>query len=248
MKKYLVCFCLFVSAPLAAGEPTGAEIVAKSESLIRGATQISLFSITIKTRRWTRTMEMKSWDVRAQKKNFSEITAPKKDAGTRFLLVGSDMRQYVPRIQSTIRIAPSMMLQSWMGSDFTNDDIVKMSSIVDDYTQTLKGRERADGNECYRVELVPRKDAAVVWGKIVYFARTADCLPVREEFYNEHNVLKKVMSFSGFAVKGGRMIPTVYTMRTEGNADQYTMMTIRDTKFDAPIPASVFSLQNLERR
>ncbi len=95
--------------------------------------------------------------------SFAEILSPKKDAGNRFLLINDNMWHYVPKLQQTIKISPSMMLQSWMGSDFTNDDIVKQSSLIDDYTHTLEGRETVRGVECFKVVLVPKPNAAVVW-------------------------------------------------------------------------------------
>ncbi len=224
------------------------EIITASEKAVRGNTQFSTMEITIKTRRWTRTLTMESWENRLQKKSFTEIIAPAKDAGNRFLLIDKNMWQYVPKLQQTIKISPSMMLQSWMGSDFTNDDIVKESSIVVDYNHRLDGTAVVDGHRCYKLVLDPKPDAAVVWGKIVYYAREKDYLPVREEFYNEHGVLKKVMSCGEFETMHDRVIPTLYKMVTVGKDDQYTLMKIKNARFNAAIPARLFSLQNLTRR
>jgi outer membrane lipoprotein-sorting protein len=227
---------------------TAREIIEKSDEAIRGNSQIGIFEITVKTRRWTRTMKMKSYEIRKAKKSFSEIYEPKKDAGNRFLLIDKNMWHYVPKLQQTVKISPSMMLQSWMGSDFTNDDIVKESSIVNDYTHTIIGRETMDGYPCYKIQLTPKPDAAVVWGKILYYARESDYLPVREEFYNEHNVMKKVMTCSSFKKMHDRLIPTLYKMQTVKKRNRYTIMEIKRVKFNVNIPKSIFSLQNLKRR
>ncbi len=227
---------------------TAREIIEASEGAVRGDTQVSVYAITVKARKWTRTMELKSWEVRSRKKSFAEIYAPAKDAGNRFLLIDQNMRHYVPELQQDIKISPSMMLQAWMGSDFTNDDIVKESSITVDYDHELDGTGTVDGHECYRVVLTPRPEAAVVWGKIVYFARLSDYLPVRQEFYNEHGALKKTLSYGNFAFMGGRTIPTWYKMQTSGREDQYTVMEIRDALFNTPIPDYIFTIQNLTRR
>lgn len=225
-----------------------AEIIKKSEEAVRGNTQIANVEIVIKTRRWTRSMEMKSWENRIEKKSFSEITAPEKDAGNRFLLIDRDMRQYLPKLKKDIRISPSMMLQSWMGSDFTNDDIIKESSITKDYYHTLDGNESIDGHECYRIILKPKPEAAVVWGMIIYYARKSDYLPVREEFYNEHGVMKKIMSCGNFKMMHDRIVPTSYKMQTVGKDDRYTVMNIRSVRFNEVISPSVFTLQNLKRK
>ncbi len=248
MKKILLAAALlFISQALFA--QNAKEIIRKAEEAMRGDTQVSLMTITIKNPKWTRHMEMKSWDDRLKKRSFSEIVAPKKDSGNRFLLIDKNMTHFIPKLQQEIKISPSMMLQSWMGSDFTNDDIVKESSILDDYTHSIAGKDKIDGFECWKIELKPKPDAAVVWGKIVYFARVSDALPVKEEFYNEHGVIKKFMTFSGFKKMHDRVVPTVYKMRTVGREeDRYTLMEIKNIQFNIPIPDRIFALQNLKRK
>ncbi len=252
MGKIQVLLALLLAAigPLYPANPAAdAEaIITKSDNLLRGETQKSAIVITVHTRRWTRSMEMSSWMVKKGRKSFGEIISPARDAGNRFLLIEKNMWQYVPKLQQTIKIAPSMMLQSWMGSDFTNDDIVKESSIIEDYTKNLLGIENIDGHSCYKIELFPRPQAPVVWGKIIYYARESDCLPVREEFYNEHGVLKKLMSCSGFRTMHDRVIPTVFRMQTVGKEDQYTTMEIKSIRFNEPVPDRTFSMANLQRK
>lgn len=247
MKQYIyIVTILLVCSNVAA--QSAKEIIEKSEKAIRGNTSKSTVAITIKTRRWERTLKLVSYDNRLKRMSFAEILSPKKDAGNRFLLIKDNMWHYVPKLQQTIKIAPSMMLQSWMGSDFTNDDIVKQSSLIDDYTHTLEGRETVDGVECFKVVLVPKPNVAVVWGKIVYFASVSKLLPVREEFYNEHNQMTKLLTCSNVKMLGGREIPTVYIMKTITEPDRYTKMEIVDIQFDIEIPGNIFSFQNLQRK
>ncbi len=228
--------------------PDAKEIITRSENATRGDTMVSYVSITIKTKKWTRNMKMRNWDDRKRKRSFGEIVEPQKDAGNRFLLLDKTMFHYIPKLQKEVKISPSMMLQSWMGSDFTNDDIVKESSIIEDYTHSLTGKKNVNGHECYQVTLTPKPQAAVVWGKIVYYARIADCLPVRQEFYNEHGVIKKVMNCDGFAVMDGRTIPTRMKMETTGKPDRYTLMEIRKVKFNSAINPNIFTMQHLKRK
>lgn len=224
------------------------EIINRSENAVRGNTQVVIMKITIKNRRWTRSMTMKSYEIRKSKKSFAEIIAPKKVSGYRFLLIKHDMKQYTPKLQRVIKISPSMMLQPWMGSDFTNDDIVKESSIVDDYNQKLLRKVTVNGHSCYKVELKPKPKAAVAWGKIVYYARTKDFLPVKKEYYNQRGTLKKIMSFSKYRKMGGRVIPTVYKMRTVRKKYRYTELEIKRIRFNVRIPGFIFTLQHLTRR
>jgi hypothetical protein len=261
MKKILIIIiAISIIVPVLYGTSyalTAMEIINKSDQAVRGDSQIALIEITIKNRRWTRTMKMKTWDNRVTKKSFSEILAPKKDAGNRFLMISTEklMWHYSPDIGKEMKIHPSMMLQSWMGSDFTNDDIVKESSIVEDYTHTLDGKATMDGHECYMVTLVPKPEAAVVWGKIIYYARVNDYLPVKEEFYDQHGKLKKILTCGSFKKMHDRVVPTVYKMTTlkkrrdeEQKGEEYTMMEIKDVAFNVKIQNSIFSLQNLKRR
>jgi len=224
------------------------EIIEKSEDAMRGKSLTGNYSITIKTKRWTRVMEVKYQENRGKHQSMLEIYAPVKDAGNRFLLIKNDMWHYIQKTQNTIMIAPSMMLQSWMGSDFSNDDIVKESSLIDDYNQKIIGQEVIDGIKCYKLELNPKPDAPVVWGKIIYFARVSDYLLVRQEFYNEHNVMKKFLSCSNFKVMGGRTIPTLYKMEPSNDGERYTTLEIKSIKFNIPIPERIFSKQNLTRK
>ncbi len=235
---------------------SGKQIIKKSEQAVRGDTQISLVDVIIKTRRWTRTLRVKTWDNRLEKKTFVEILSPPKDAGNRFLMISKEglMWQYNPDIGREIKIFPSMMLQSWMGSDFTNDDMVKESSMVDDYNQTLLEKKDVDGQECYVVMMIPKPEAAVVWGKVLYYSRVKDYLPVKEEFFDQHGNLKKVLTCGNFREMGGRVIPTLYRMVTikrreqERSRDEYTLMEIRDIVFNVRIGERIFTLQNLRRR
>ena len=237
-----------IAPPPALHAITAREIIDRAENSMRGASSAGSYEITIKTRRWERTLAMKSWDHRISRRSFTEITAPKKDAGNRFLLIKRTMRQYVPGLQKDIRISPSMMMQSWMGSDFTNDDIVRQSSLIEDYIHRLAGSKTIDGAECYEVELAPGPGADVVWGKIVYYARKADCLPAREEFYNERGALKKIMTFSAYRTMHDRVIPTIMKMQSVEKDDRYTIMEIKSIRYNVAIPEYIFSLQHLKRR
>lgn len=252
MKNKIVFIIISLILSLAIAFPvsalTGREIVEKSEKAIRGESLSAVYAMKVTTASWSRTIEFKYMEKRKERKSFAEIYAPKKDEDNRFLLIKNNMWHYIPKLQQTIKISPSMMLQSWMGSDFSNDDIVKESSILEDYNHTLVGSVTINGQKCYKIELIPKPDAAVVWGKIIYFTRESDFLPYKEEFYNEHSEMKKVMTFSEYKAMGGRTIPTLYTMQTVNKPDKRTVLEIKDVKFDIDIPEKSFTQQNLTRK
>ena len=250
MKKLIIGTLLLTSFIFTneAFSQTGQQIIKRSEDAIRGNTTIAIYAITIKTRRWERTMVLRAWDNRHQRKSFSEIISPKRDAGNRFLMIKDLMYHYDPGLQKSYKIAPSAMLQSWMGSDFSNDDIVKESSIVEDYFHKLKGQKKINGHQCYRVILTPKPQAAVVWGKVVYYARTKDYLPVRQEYYSQKGVLKRFMTYSNFRKMYNRVVPTRYKMQTVRKKNRYTILEVKRVKYNVGISGRTFSFQNLKRR
>lgn len=257
MKKRIL-ITLFLLFPTLCFALTAKQIVARSDQLMRGDSSIGTMTMTVKTPNWKRTLKFKSWS-KGKDKMLIRITYPKKEAGSASLKIGSNMWNYLPKINRTIKIPPSMMLQSWMGSDFTNDDIVKESSMVDDYNHTLLGKvelkvtetagtkEAAKTSTCYKIKSIPKEDAAVVWGKIIYYCRVKDFVPVREEYYSDKGEMIKLMTLSNIKHMHDRNYPTYWKMQTLNRPGRYTEMTITDMRFNVPIQSSTFSLSNLGR-
>ncbi len=181
---------LLCGAAARAAEPDALTVARKCDAALKGKSQHGTASMTVRTPEWQRTLVMTFW-YDYPEKTFIRITAPAKDAGTGTLRLGSSMWTYLPMVERVIKIPPSLMLQSWMGSDFTNDDLVKESSLPIDYTHRIEGETVEDGDPCYRLVATPKPDAAVVWGKLVLLIRKSDFLPRREEYYDEHGALIK---------------------------------------------------------
>ena len=230
-----------------AQEPTAQEIVDRAESALWGKTLQAHLTMTVATPRWTRTLELSAW-IERPRRSFIRILAPAKEAGISSLRIGAEMWNYLPTVERTIKIPPSMLLQPWMGSDFTNDDLVKESSLLNDYTHRTIARDTAQGVSLYVVESTPKPDAAVVWGKVIMRVRRADFLPVREEFYDERGTLVRVMTFSDIRMLGGRLIPTKWEMRPTAKPENATTIVMTRATFDATIAADIFTQRNLERR
>ena len=229
-----------------AQEPSGRELVDRVDILLWGKTLQGEFEMTIATPRWQRTLALRAWMERP-KRSFIRILAPAKEKGIGSLRIGAEMWNYLPNVERTIKIPPSMMLQPWMGSDFTNDDLVKQSSAVDDYTQRILRTETADGAAAYVVEALPRPDAAVVWGKIFYWVRKTDLIPLRQEYYSERGELVRVMTFSEVRPMGGRTMPTKWEMRPSDKPGNATTIVVRSALFDGAIEAEIFTQRNLQK-
>src|SRR5574341_2047305 len=217
-----------------AQEPSGRDIVDRVDTLLWGKTLQGEFEMSVTTPRWQRTLSLRAWMERPRR-SFVRIIAPAKEAGIGSLRIGAEMWNYLPNVERTIKIPPSMMMQPWMGSDFTNDDLVKQSSAVDDYTQRVLKTETAAEGPVYVVEALPKPDAPVVWGKILYWVRTADFIPLKEEFYNERGELVRVMTFSQVRAMSGRSIPTKWEMRPVDKPNNATTITVNNVVYDRPI-------------
>lgn len=213
---------------------------------MRGNTQQG--EMVIKTVRptWSREMSMKVW-AKGTDYSLIYIMAPEKDKGTTFLKRKKEVWNWMPALERTIKLPPSMMSQSWMGTDFTNDDLVRESSVVDDYTQTITGDSTLLGRLCYKIQLIPKPEAAVVWVKVNIFIDKKDFLQMRSEFFDEDGELINIMSSTEIKMLGGRMLPSVFEMVPVDKPGNKTMIIYKSLIFDKPIDDSFFTTQNLKQ-
>lgn len=242
---YIAAAGFFLAGTTRAADPTGTELVTHVEQMLWSKTSEGQAEMSVITPRWQRTLTLHFWMDRPDR-TFVRILGPAKEAGIGSLRIKSEMWNWLPSVERVIKIPPSMMLQPWMGSDLSNDDLVKESSIVDDYTHALRGKDKVDGIEVYVVDSIPKPDAAVVWGKIVNKIRVADRLPQQDEFYDERGQLIRVMRFENIRAIGGRVIPTRWSVQPLAKPGNRTTFTILKERFDAPISDDVFTLGNLQ--
>ena len=250
-KKLLIgsaCMLIFaILSSVASAAPSATEIVERAEALLWGKTAAGEFDMTITTPAWSRTLSLHAWMDRPGK-SFLRIMAPAKDAGITSLRIESEMWNYLPAIERTIKIPPSLMLQSWLGSDFTNDDLVKESSLITDYTHRLLGEKNVDGHEAWQVEELPKPNAAVVWGKIVYSIRRADFVPLKLEYYDERGDLIRALTYSDIRSINGRTIPTRWEMQPANKPGKKTAIVVKTITYDKPLSPEIFSLRNLKQK
>jgi outer membrane lipoprotein-sorting protein len=240
----LVLLLLFLAIPGATAQDAK-QIVEKAEEKYRGVTSaISEVTLTIKRPRWTRQLKMKSWS-KGYDHSMVLITYPANEKGTAFLKKNEDAWNWVPSIERTIKLSPSMMMQSWMGSDFTNDDFVRESSLVRDYDHSLLEEATIGVSRCHTVQLIPKPDAAVVWGKVILYIDKAEYIQMKGEMYDEDGELVKVMHARETAVMDGRKIATRVELIPMDKDGFSTTMEIEAIEFDRPISDSFFTTQNM---
>ena len=221
---------------------TAKQIMEMAEERMRSDRSVALFEMTVVTPKWKRTMEIISYDDRVGDRSFIHILTPRRDEGTTFLRRGNELWMFRPRSERVTKIPPSMMHNSWMGSDFTNDDLVKESSYITDYTHEMAGREEVEGRSCYKLILTPKPEAAVTWGRIEALILPDPLVPVGYRFYNRRGELNKEMSLpiSNINEMDGVSIPTIWIMSTEDKPGHRTVITVNRIDFNAELPDSFF--------
>jgi outer membrane lipoprotein-sorting protein len=198
-----------------------------------------------------RVVAFHSWEDRPTKRSLIRIDKPTKDEGTGFLKLHPNLWMYVPRVERTVRIPPSMMLQSWMGSDFTNDDLVRESSELADYDHIMlgvdDGKSGSVDRRAYVVEYRPHEDAAVVWGKIVAWLDAESGAPLRQDFFDEDGERLREMRFSEYKTVGKRFVPHRWSLVPLDKEGHSTTLEVTKIEYDIEIEDSVFTTRNLKR-
>lgn len=222
------------------------EIIKEADKKARGLSSKAEMTMKIVRPTWERTVTFKTWG-KGIDFSLTLITSPAKEKGQTFLKRNNDMWSWNPSISRMIKLPPSMMSQGWMGSDYSNDDILKESSIVVDYTHKIIGKEEIEGRLCYKIEMLPKEDAAVVWGKVIKWISEGDYLQLRSEFYDEDNYLVKTDIASKIKKMGDREIPTYIEIIPEDDPGNKTIVIINSMEFNIDIPDNFFSQQNMKR-
>lgn len=240
-------FLIFVIALIAGNEvlaQNAKEIIRKMEEKMRGEASYNEMTMTTVRPRYTREISLKSWSM-GDDYSLILVTAPARDQGTSFLKRKNEIWNYVPNIDRTVKMPPSMMTQSWMGSDFTNDDLVRGNSTVDDYDHELLGIETIDGIEAWKIKMIPHPETPVAYDKVIRWVSKDNYLPVKLENYNEYDELVSTINFGEVKNLGGRELPTVMEMIPHDKEDHKTIITTHSAEFDIEINLEFFSQQNM---
>ncbi len=214
------------------------------DKLYRSQSSQSVVEMEIINPNWERTLRM-NIATETMKNTFIDILYPNKEKGSGTLRKSSEMWNYFPKVGKVVKVPPSMMMSSWMGSDFNNDDLVKETTLVDNYSSKLIDQK---DQTVYFIELLPLKSTVTVWGKILLIVRKSDNMPIKQEYFDEKNKLIRTLYFSEYKQMGSRLIPSKLELIPEGKENQKTIIKYIDAKFDFKHPEDTFSLINLQRK
>jgi hypothetical protein len=216
---------------IGAAQQTPRDIIDRVDRILRGESSHGTATMEVVTEHWERSMTMEIWSLGTEY-SLIRITAPRKEAGTATLKAGDDIWNYLPRVDRTIKIPASLMMGAWMGSHFTNDDLVKESRLVEDYDITIEFDGQRDGVEMWEFALTPKPEAPVVWGRITYQVRRRDLMPTWARYYDEDDKLVRTMTFGDYRPLGGRVVPAVMEVHPEDKPGERTMVRYDDLEFD----------------
>jgi hypothetical protein len=236
---------LLFAAPLQG--QTAREILEEVDQLLRGDASRGLVSMEITTEHWSRSLEMEVWSLGTEH-SLVRVRAPAREAGTATLKAGEEVWNYLPRVDRTIKVPASLMMGSWMGSHFTNDDLVKESSIVDDYEFEISFEGERDGVEVWEFTLIPLPEAPVVWGSVVEQVRKSDMMPTWVRYNDEDGDLVRTIEFRGYVTMSGRLVPATMDVIPADKPEERTTLIYHELDFDVDLDEDFFSLRNLRAR
>ena len=242
ISSVLFSLALFLPSYLCLADNDAAALLIKMDELFRSKSSVSMIKMKIITPNWQRTLEMKSWTI-GMDDTFIRVLSPRKDRGVATLKKGKEMWNFFPKINKVIKVPPSMMMGSWMGSDFTNDDLVREVSLAKEYQVTKK----AEGKN-YRLTLIPKKDTVTVWGKIEFIVNQQTLLPLEQSYYNEKGDKVRSMLFSNIKSFSGKKMPSVMTMIPLNKTGHKTVIEYVEAEFDLDLGDNIFTLRNLQTR
>ena len=233
-----------------ANSPTDArarEIIDRVDRLWRGDSSRGRMAMEIHTEHWSRTLEMQVWSLGVDY-SLVRVLSPAREEGTATLKAGQEVWNYLPRVDRTIKVPASLMMGSWMGSHFTNDDLVKESRIIDDYDFEIAFEGDREGVTVWEFTLTPKPEAPVVWGRIEEQVRQDDLMPTWVRYYDEDGTLVRTLTFDDYRLMGDRMVPAKMLVTPADKPNESTTVLYSDLEFDIDIGEDFFSLRNLRAR
>ena len=226
--------------------PDASAIIEAGFNHYRGKASESEIEMVIHRPSWERTMRMVAW-TKGTDRSLVRISAPAKDEGNGTLKNGHEMWTYNPKVNRVIKLPPALMSQAWMGSDFSNNDLAKTDSILNDYTHSLVDTETHEGHTVYVIKSMPKPEAPVVWGMQMIKVRDDDVM-ISQEFFDEELVSVKLMTTSEIQMMGGRMFPKIWKMQETGQQDEYTLLHYHALAFRDDLSDKLFTINALKTK
>jgi Outer membrane lipoprotein-sorting protein len=249
--QLLIVFVLFFFLPFAMADEVGStrasKILRSVDDLWRGRSSHAITTMRVKTKHYTRTMRMEGWS-KGKEKTLFRVLEPKKEKGTITLKSGTHIYTYLPKTDRKIRLTSGMMMGAWMGSHLTNDDLVKEARLEDDYIAQISFEGLREGQHIIEFTLIPKADAAVVWGKLTLVVLSDSYTPLMEVYYDEDMQISRTFTFTDMKLLAGRQRPAVMRVIPADKPDEFTEFVYESLELDIDIKERFFSVSNLKRK
>lgn len=232
--------------PTKEDKPALTPVLKRIEQTMEGTSSNSTMTMTIKTKSWTRTLKMKVWSKGRDYALVRVLEGGPRETGMMTLKRQKQLWNYLPQAGRVMKLPSGMLGDSWMGSDFTNDDLVRGTSMVDDFNSQIVGTEQQDGHDVWRVVLQPKPSAVVVWGKIEMLIDRASCVPLTQRFYDEDGKVARTLTYSDIRTIGWRKFPAKMAIKP-ADATRETVVTYDAMEFDTNVAEDTFSLNRLQQ-
>lgn len=249
-KQYgLVFLVLFIGfSPLLAQtvveqRPDIEKVVNAIDRLYRHDSSHTLMEMEIHTPHWSRTLKLEAWS-EGMDKTFIRILQPQKERGMGTLRIDNEMWNYLPKTNKVMKIPPSMMMSSWMGSDFKNNDLVKEFTFTEDYTFEYMRPDEAKKGLLY-LKCTPKPGEPIVWGHVLIAVNAQSLIPEWERYYDEHGELMRVMYFREVETFDGTQLPSIMELVPQTKEGHRTVLHYIEAEFDLQINERIFTLRHL---
>ncbi len=240
----LFLWLVLFSTSVFSAAPSARQLIKNAIDQWRGKSSYIEMSMTIHRPDWQRKMKMVSWN-KGEDKALVRFTYPAKDAGSATLKKGKEMWIFTPKLNRVIKLPGSMMAQSWMGSDFSYNNLAKSDQVINDYTHKIIKTESKGKHTVYTIESIPKESAAIVWGKEQLVIRD-DFIMLSETFFDQDMIAVKQMRTLKIAPMGGRDYPVLMRMLDLSKKDHWTDVETTKADFNIRIPAYMFTRSNLQ--
>ncbi len=241
----ILFFGFFISTYAEASNLNPRKILDSVDDIYRSNTSHGILTLAVTTTNWQRTLTLEQWS-KGKNKHLIKVLKPKKEKDLATLRVDTNVWNYMPKVKKVVKIPSSMMSSSWMGSHFSNDDLVKQSRMVKDYDFSISFEGIRDGIDIVEITCFPKMNAAVVWGKVEVIVYREDFIPLRLIYYDEDLNLSRKLEFSNIQIIDNKKIPLKMQMVPENEPGESTTIQWKEIKFDLTISDDFFSLRKLQ--
>ncbi len=224
--------------------PSVRQVVDRLNNLFRTDSSEADFTMKVVTARYRRELTLHGW-TRGMDEALIVVRSPAREAGAATLRSKEGLWVYAPRADRLVRLPSALLSESWMGSHFTNEDLVRETDFIRDYDTTLAWTDEG-GQRLLQATLVPKPKTPVVWSRVVYLLDPVDFMPLRADYFDNDRI-SRTLVLSDPHVVSGRRVPFSLRMVPAEKPDELTVLEYRTLRFGVPVDPSLFTQRGLRQ-